>query len=401
MNEEVSKLFDRSFFIGFFSPALYFVIGSLILFYCFDVHLPGIAITLTGSFDQPRTSTAAHNRASDTTHKVDSSTDEKKGIKDKEGEASTESLKSATLIGGIALGISIFLMSLNREVFRMAEGYWPKSFKRVQSFLARGEIQRFQRLKKRIEDLESNQNQCDAEGKTFEHATLLNSLDQEFVRRFPDQEGFVLPTPFGNTVRAYETYSRYMYGIDAIPAWPRLQSVLPTEFANLIIDSRSRVNFWLNIWVLSMVLLIEWCVFEYRCMGMVQYFGIILLIVIPVAMRRAKSSAVQYGETIKAAFDVYLPELAKKIAPESIPPLADARPFWISYSQALIYRNVESMEDAQKRAKAYSALSDKNPIEVAKARAIIQLSRSIRRIAKDAAAKHQDRPIPPTDDWSI
>ena len=45
------------------------------------------------------------------------------------------------------------------------------------------------------------------------------------VENFPDDIEWVLPTRLDNLIRAFEVYPRVVYGLDSIPAWPRLQAV--------------------------------------------------------------------------------------------------------------------------------------------------------------------------------
>ena len=66
------------------------------------------------------------------------------------------------------------------------------------------------------------------------------------VTQYPDDEFWLLPTSFGNSIRAFEVYSRIMYGIDAIEGWSRLLAVIPTEYLEKINDSKANVAFWVN-----------------------------------------------------------------------------------------------------------------------------------------------------------
>jgi hypothetical protein len=84
--------------------------------------------------------------------------------------------------------------------------------------------------------------------------------EPDYVRRiirfktiYPNDPEYILPTRFGNLIRAFETYSLNVYGVDAIPAWHRLSAVIPNDFAGKVDDARAEVNFWINVWVLAIL----------------------------------------------------------------------------------------------------------------------------------------------------
>jgi hypothetical protein len=48
----------------------------------------------------------------------------------------------------------------------------------------------------------------------------------ELVVQFPSEQRLILPTRFGNAIRAFEDYSRQVYGADGIPLWIHLKLIL-------------------------------------------------------------------------------------------------------------------------------------------------------------------------------
>ena len=74
---------------------------------------------------------------------------------------------------------------------------------------------------------------------------------------YPSTEDQVLPTSFGNAVRAYEDYSRVVYGFESINGWSRLQAVMSKEFMEILGSSRARVDLWLNLLFLAILFLGE------------------------------------------------------------------------------------------------------------------------------------------------
>lgn len=83
------------------------------------------------------------------------------------------------------------------------------------------------------------------QGREFPDDRLMkrNRLKLEIVESFPDQERWLLPTSFGNTIRAFEVYPRVMYGIDSIIGWNRLLGVIPKEYGDLYNDAKTSGGF--------------------------------------------------------------------------------------------------------------------------------------------------------------
>jgi hypothetical protein len=50
------------------------------------------------------------------------------------------------------------------------------------------------------------------------------------ANRFPPDRKDLLSTSFGNTVQAFEDYSRVMFDFESITGWSRLNTVVPQQF---------------------------------------------------------------------------------------------------------------------------------------------------------------------------
>jgi hypothetical protein len=188
------------------------------------------------------------------------------------------------------------------------------------------------------------------EGQEMECPPKLSSqyskLMFERVQRFPDEEGWLLPTSFGNTIRAFEVYSRLMYGLDMIPGWYRLLTVIPDQWRDLIDSAKANVDFWVNIHILSLIILIEFIGIMVFTPQLEFWWGpVIVLGVSILAYERAKRAAVNWGEYVKSAFDVFLPELRRKMHFPSPATKEEEKSLWAKFSQAIIYARPECMPD--------------------------------------------------------
>ena len=298
---EIAKLFDRNFAVAYFLPAAGFVAAT---------HFIG---TRLGAF-QP-----------------------------------LFILNKASLFENVALFlianvlVAVILSVLNRAVIRLFEGYWP--FRRHLNFIAR----------RRYEALERRESSIDREAEKYSDGEVPLSIQvkradilRRKVTRFPG-ESYLLPTAFGNTFRAFEVYSSIVYGIDAIPGWFRLLGVVPADYRALMDGSRARVDLWINSCFLAILAIVEFIglsiFIKYKAITPRQplwWFPILMFGFAWLSYRFATSAAAEWGNWVKAAFDLYLPDLRKKLEfPEAT--AAKQRDTWTGFSQVAVYRIAEAM----------------------------------------------------------
>jgi hypothetical protein len=250
----------------------------------------------------------------------------------------TDSLLGVTVVVLAAWLGSVLLLALNRELLRFMEGYGTFNPLKV---LAPLEKSRFKRLNSKIDSMREAQRDLVAKG-----AAVPSDLTRERIRleriaaeRFPDEETWLLPTPFGNTIRAFEIYARVMYGLDAIPAWARLLAVVPKDYRELIDGAKGQLDFWVNLCYLAALFLIEYFVAA-RVAGFFAEPGVVgmAILVSWVAYVRACRAAVEWGDFVKAAFDLFLVDLKNKLEPALRGTDEAERGLWTRFTQAILYR---------------------------------------------------------------
>jgi len=300
---ELPKLFDRNFAVGFFLPVAIFITlsGWVLSQYSFG---PDIGIYL----------------------------------------------ETNLLIGTTILGVSswvggIVLLAINRDLYRLMEGYGTYNPLKIFTWL---EKWRFHRITNNLEKLDDEYRECIAAKKEFpeKSRTKRNQIMRQLAEEFPDKEEYILPTPFGNVLRSFEIYPRYMYGLDSIDAWGRLLAVIPKDYLELIDAAKSQVDFWVNLGLAFILLLIE---YEALAMGTgtpINIWIIILLIALgTIAPIRATSSAREWGDFIKSAFDVHRFKLLESLGVETPKNREEEKALWIKYSQAIIYRLPDALPE--------------------------------------------------------
>ena len=178
------------------------------------------------------------------------------------------------------------------------------------------------------------------------------------AQRYPDEESFVLPTAFGNALRAFEVYPRVMYGFESIDGWSRILAVLPKEFRELIDDAKAQVDWWVNLAVLSFILLVGyWAAFLSKWSSTLAWYSIVLNAVLPLALFaflnwfffwRATSAVIGWGDYVKAAFDIYRFTLLESMNIDAPKSRATEKDLWTNFSQAILFRLPRLLPDLKR-----------------------------------------------------
>lgn len=318
MLSTLPKLADKAFIIGFFFPSLLFVVFLMLVF-----------------SDVPLVSDA---------------------LKDK------EAFEKLAYFAVAVWALAVFLAMSNHIQFQILEGYrWPVSH--ISSFKYRQE-EKFDELKASVDSMASDwKRQGDGypAGLQSEH----DALRQLWVTIFPMDRNDLLPTRFGNAIRAFETYSRHIFGADSIPLWIHLTAVIPKEFQASVDDLRAQVNCLMNIsWLAPtigatclarFIWLLDW----HQSLGPPFDVGrlvsnarpSLLLIAVGslVIARMAYDFSIEqvygWGSLVKAAFDCYLPDLAKKLGYRLPRADDDRKRFWTAISRRAIFHKPVDLDE--------------------------------------------------------
>lgn len=80
-----------------------------------------------------------------------------------------------------------------------------------------------------------------------------HSLVVTYDQNYPPPNTEIMPTRFGNILKASEAYSGTRYGIDGVEFWPRLWQVIPPSYRQTIDDARNELSFLVNMSALSVI----------------------------------------------------------------------------------------------------------------------------------------------------
>ncbi len=289
---EVSKVFDRAFISSYFMPAALLVsIQALML-----------------AFVIPANSVLARTAAS------------------------YSNVVWATTIVITSVVLAVFLQFTNRTLIRVLEGYlfWPpfgrqrlrKKFRKWQS-----EKDTYERKRRSDGELSPEEMQ--------RFRRLLLHLNSDY----PGEERFVLPTRLGNVLRSYETYPR-VYGIDSIPIWPMLLTVVSKDYLALVENAKSAFDFFDNSTVLLFVGGLELSVVSlFFGRYLFALLGLVFVLLAFFCYEGAVTSGRQRGDVVKSCFDVYRLELLKKLGYNLPTSLSEEQEIWGVLNTTYLYRS--------------------------------------------------------------
>lgn len=197
---------------------------------------------------------------------------------------------SQQLVAGIGLLVSITVLAyvlegLTTPVVRFFEGYWPA-----------GALTRWARDRERVR--------------------REKSPDSARYNTFPIDSGLLKPTRLGNVLAAAEEYPHQLYRLDAVLWWPRIAAVLPAAVRTQVDGALTPMLAMLNLSITLALVAAASGVAMIAMHGLRWQFGAFLLaevVLARVCYLAACTQAVDYGATVRVAFDLYRFDLLKQM----------------------------------------------------------------------------------------
>ncbi|HET6765618.1 MAG TPA: hypothetical protein VFH27_18190 [Longimicrobiaceae bacterium] len=249
-------------------------------------------------------------------------------------------------VTGTALLLTGLLYNLNIPVIRFYEGYpWRQSWVgRWRTAVHVRRMKRAELLRPALRRLAQAVRAGDpGDARIAEWNAFQSDLGRTLKAEYPIHAAEVLPTRLGNVVRSFEEYPRWQYGISAIPLWPRLVAVIDKEYAAMVEDAKSSLDFMLNCSLLSGLLaatllfagllapgrvhLAEWLV-QVAVLGSAAY----------VFYTGSVARAHAWGAQVRGAFDLYRGDLMVKLGYGWKPATpAEERELWRKISMQMVF----------------------------------------------------------------
>ncbi len=265
------------------------------------------------------------------------------------GYVLTDVLVGTTVLGLLSWVGGIILLAANRDLYRLMEGYGDVNPIRL---FASFEKRRYQNITRDLESLDDEYRECYKVNKAFPENSRAkrNQVMRQLAEEFPDAEEYLLPTPFGNVLRSFEIYPRVMYGLEAIDGWGRLLAVIPKDYLDLVDAAKAHVDFWINLGLAFFLLLVEYVsVVEVLRHPIDLWVILVLLVLGTIAPLRATSSAREWGDYVKSAFDMFAPRMRESLDIPEPKDRQEEKRQWTRFSQAIVYRLPDVMPELRKK----------------------------------------------------
>ncbi|WP_156163958.1 hypothetical protein [Methanosarcina sp. 1.H.T.1A.1] len=198
---------------------------------------------------------------------------------------------------------------IQSPLIRFAEGYWPIfPLNKLGDYLVnhlrskmKPKILRYDDIGRKYENLKDPKSVAKgpSDSERIEFAKLETELNQ-----YPND--MVLPTKFGNIIRAAEEYPSDCYGLETMRVWPDLWLLLPDRVrdelskANKDISERITWFFWVSSF--SLWTIVAWAVWDKIVLWplFVAFFGTVSVYYLGLI-----PAASNFGDLLRASFDLH------------------------------------------------------------------------------------------------
>ena len=267
---------------------------------------------------------------------------------------SFEALAAIVPVTIAVLIVSGILFNLNIPIIRLYEGYpWASSWiGQLRTAHYRDKLVNLQQADMALQNLLWLRTISESRKEDVRNHRM--GIRQRLQFEFPNRSDLILPTRLGNVIRAFEFYPSVHYGIDGITLWPRLVAKIDKEYAALISDAKTSLDFMLNCTVLSTLIVAallstgliyptvrySWQTALVWCLELAAFAVAARLFYIG-AIGRAGA----WGDVVKSAFDLYRLDLLKQLGYGHMPTSSsEERPLWEDISNRMLYGLLDSSE---------------------------------------------------------
>jgi hypothetical protein len=222
-----------------------------------------------------------------------------------------------------AIILSFSLSSLNIFILKILEGYvvlehFPfllSAQKKRERKMRKG----FEQLKKKTNRLDKLAGKCTSPKLQDRYNHYIEKITHNEIGlvtyhhyAFAADESEIMPTEFGNILKAAEYHSRNLYRIDAVPMWPRLVHLIDEVYYRGFEQSYNELSFLVNCMVLCLFfsfISLPVCIY----LGVIQSGRVWLYVSLMgfsfaaayIFHRASLFSVGQYGDMIRGAFDLF------------------------------------------------------------------------------------------------
>jgi hypothetical protein len=206
------------------------------------------------------------------------------------------------IVAAFGIPLGLLLSGLNYSILRIYEGYPLQHAQQWLGFRTLHKLLITPRLRE-FGDLARRKREGDSKA-----AWLLD-------RRYPSSEGQILPTRFGNAVRAFEHHALVRWGLSTVAAWPRIELLLSEQESTVLAAVKSDADFLVNASLLSygvgVTLLVNAGVTGSRWVAWL--ISLVPFVVGYCLYRIAVGAATRWGSEVRSCMDLHRLELYGRI----------------------------------------------------------------------------------------
>ena len=196
------------------------------------------------------------------------------------------------------LAVAVLLQPLQVGLVRLLEGYWGDS-KAAKALAERRKVPQRERFHELVKTADTPLKDPDDPARADVVAAAA-----ELLRLFPEDERDLLPTRLGNVLRAAETRAGSPYGLEAIVVWPRLYPLLPDPVRGVVDDQRGQLDASARFCaVFAAAAVTSFALLVWHPLWL--WVPLVCVLLAALAYRAAVGAALQYGEGLRAAFDLH------------------------------------------------------------------------------------------------
>jgi len=212
------------------------------------------------------------------------------------------------ILGAAGLLVGLFLLGLHRPVIRTFEGYPMSGRLGLDRPFVSLQRRRFDELTK-LKAAGGPQADADVRAKSMKAWLKLD-------RYFPDDRDRLLPTRFGNALRASEDYSYNRWKLDGIPFWARVEPLLSGQEKELHEAARTDIAFYLNSSLAAIAVGVFLIADEVANTPVSAAYGwvyVVPFIIAYLIYRFSIDAAQRWGVEIRASLDLHRLEVYDRI----------------------------------------------------------------------------------------
>lgn len=218
----------------------------------------------------------------------------------------------------LSVVVGVLLQYLNRFLYKFLEGY---GFLSRFPFLIKRKVKQAEKLLCEREKLARQIMKLEKKRYNEKDRVQLSILKDKYYlistqydQMYPLNLQSILPTSFGNILRAAEDYARTRYGIDSVTFWRMLVGVMPKEYKDNISQARSEVTFFVNCIILSIFSSVMFGIVAINNGSYIYLLGVLLSLYLGTLFYKASTSSVlSFGEMVRGAYDLYRLDVLAKI----------------------------------------------------------------------------------------